>query len=1100
MNVTWKDNIVTTFGNRELLDCKNLTRVGDGFSGVVFRADSADGPVAIKIYDPALFEGPARDKNLTRFNQQSRLVGHECPYLVKLHQLSSVPAGHGRAFRLLLMDFVNGSVLTGAIREFPEKNAARVIAQIAQAAYVITKLGFVHHDIKPSNVIITKHVRATLLDPGYMHPLPSGFSSGDSSQFVHTTVRYTAPEHFREAPEDSADAWRAETYYQLGLLIHEMLGQKRVFDDENDDLRLVSRILDGVPRLKGRVAKSSLYALARDCLELKPNDRLEKVSWERFEYQRAVRRPTIVFLYTGGTIGANGGAIDKSKRESREIATRYDPLLKQISDRICRDHKAIYSRSEKVPFTIEWEILPCKKQLLSENATPDTWNVIADVVSQCAYKYITAPKLLADDPNAIDNVPDLDKLYQSHRTDYEQHHKESFSKDQFSEFLDNRHIVGIVVLHGTDTLAYSAAALTVAFDTPPIAIVLTGSNQPPNEKSLRETNIWASYSDAWRNLLRSVHFLMSLGHRYREVFVCFADRIHHGLNLRKLPIAESPALPSVVSRWENESFRFTTVARLGQYMFKCIDGIYCNNFYPPEPELKHEVFVDSARRKNGVHHIRGGPSEVPNFGQPRRFAECVYYHKISPLSAPPGISGSKGRAMLSDGRELRVLIVEGYPSGTFPSREEHSVHSTLKSLLKLSVPLVLIASDGVYPEEVTYVTEKVEGVTVPVLRLYGIIAETAVPMLSMLIGEIAEEDWYPHGVVKMKLLEKRHRLLKDKVQEFGSREDHMVHYILGDVTSVGVQRDRLVRARNAIEDRNNDIHERIGKLPMAGEHDGSLWSGEGAWIKSNDGPPLIGISRRDFLWIRQKFIEPSSSVGAAPDSFALHYEIGRSWGKGEAERKMANKRRPDRNLLSELDESASNERFEAVKQLPVEIAQVLRLHGIADIHCEPLKMLLVRAGRSLPTPQVAGFELDLEVRNECSLVVNEEIFSIHTSDSREREFWRLCGNGAPPHLEPAAHVRNRDKIYWELLRSSWVHRVSILDWFFFGVFKAVACNIAGHLLIDDWARRAIEASNKETVAEVFSAAVDLEVSSASHTGSRFRISYRALEEGEDVTP
>lgn len=82
--MTWKEKIVADSSDQHVLDYHITERIGDGYSGVVFRATGKDGPVAIKVYNPALFEGPAAESNLKRFNQQRNLLSHDCPYLVKL--------------------------------------------------------------------------------------------------------------------------------------------------------------------------------------------------------------------------------------------------------------------------------------------------------------------------------------------------------------------------------------------------------------------------------------------------------------------------------------------------------------------------------------------------------------------------------------------------------------------------------------------------------------------------------------------------------------------------------------------------------------------------------------------------------------------------------------------------------------------------------------------------------------------------------------------------------------------------------------------------------------------------------------------------------
>ncbi len=75
---------------------------------------------------------------------------------------------------------------------------------------------------------------------------------------------------------------------------------------------------------------------------------------------------------------------------------------------------------------------------------------------------------------------------------------------------------GIVVLHGTDTMAYTASALSFMLEHLDKPVILTGSQVPLSE--LR--------TDAWRNLLTSM--LIAAGEPLPEVAVYFGDALYRG--------------------------------------------------------------------------------------------------------------------------------------------------------------------------------------------------------------------------------------------------------------------------------------------------------------------------------------------------------------------------------------------------------------------------------------------------------------------------------------------------------------------------------------------------------------------------------------------
>lgn len=100
--------------------------------------------------------------------------------------------------------------------------------------------------------------------------------------------------------------------------------------------------------------------------------------------------------------------------------------------------------------------------------------------------------------------------------------------DEWSLIADevNRAVVsgeygGIVITHGTDTMAYTAAALSVMLKSPPLPVILTGSQRP----------FFAENSDAPKNLTDAVR--VASDGRFKGVFAVFCGKILHGLDMYK---------------------------------------------------------------------------------------------------------------------------------------------------------------------------------------------------------------------------------------------------------------------------------------------------------------------------------------------------------------------------------------------------------------------------------------------------------------------------------------------------------------------------------------------------------------------------------------
>ncbi len=80
---------------------------------------------------------------------------------------------------------------------------------------------------------------------------------------------------------------------------------------------------------------------------------------------------------------------------------------------------------------------------------------------------------------------------------------------------------GIVITHGTDTMAYTAAALSVMLKNLPLPVILTGSQRP----------FFSENSDAPGNFTDAVTVAADV--RFKGVFAVFCGKILHGLDMYK---------------------------------------------------------------------------------------------------------------------------------------------------------------------------------------------------------------------------------------------------------------------------------------------------------------------------------------------------------------------------------------------------------------------------------------------------------------------------------------------------------------------------------------------------------------------------------------
>ena len=123
------------------------------------------------------------------------------------------------------MEFCAGGDLSGRIRTgMDEKEAVRVVSQVASALAEAHQCGVIHRDVKPANVLFRADSSVALSDFGIAKAREAGASLTMTNAMVGTP-HYLSPEQVRSARIDH----RADLY-GLGVLFFEMLTGRRPFE------------------------------------------------------------------------------------------------------------------------------------------------------------------------------------------------------------------------------------------------------------------------------------------------------------------------------------------------------------------------------------------------------------------------------------------------------------------------------------------------------------------------------------------------------------------------------------------------------------------------------------------------------------------------------------------------------------------------------------------------------------------------------------------------------------------------------------------------------------------------------------------------------
>ena len=246
-----------------------IEKLGKGGMGSVYRVvdQKVDEEIALKVLNPEVVaDEEAVDRFRNELSLARKIIHKNVCRMFDLHEFK------GALF--ITMEYVEGEDLRSFIRRSGSLTVDKSIfiaKQICDGLAEAHRLGVVHRDLKPRNVMIDREGNAHIMDFGIARSLKAGEET--EAGIIIGTPEYMSPEQ-----ADGQEADQRSDLYGLGVILYEMLTGRRPFEADSA-LSLISKHRTEIPldpRALNPQIPESLCRLILKCLEKEPAKRYQR--------------------------------------------------------------------------------------------------------------------------------------------------------------------------------------------------------------------------------------------------------------------------------------------------------------------------------------------------------------------------------------------------------------------------------------------------------------------------------------------------------------------------------------------------------------------------------------------------------------------------------------------------------------------------------------------------------------------------------------------------------------------------------------------------------------------------------------------------------
>jgi serine/threonine protein kinase len=224
----------TPFGRYRLVEL-----LGQGGMGEVWRAldtETNNRTVAIKLLAPHLAQD---DVFVQRFRREADAAARlSNPHIIPIHNYGEID---GRLY--VDMRLIEGRDLQEVLAAgpLPPARSVEIVGQIAKALQASHRVGLVHRDVKPSNILVDQDDYAYLIDFGIASDVTRAKLT--KTGMLVGTLAYMAPERFT-----TGSAGAGADVYSLACVLHECLTGMQPYPGDSAEQQISGHLTQDPPK------------------------------------------------------------------------------------------------------------------------------------------------------------------------------------------------------------------------------------------------------------------------------------------------------------------------------------------------------------------------------------------------------------------------------------------------------------------------------------------------------------------------------------------------------------------------------------------------------------------------------------------------------------------------------------------------------------------------------------------------------------------------------------------------------------------------------------------------------------------------------------